>query len=152
MTKQLADACRPSNKLVFGKGDQELPKIEFPTKDHLGLGESSLCHQLVSCVHAFARDWLLQMIWLSADVDGKEGGRLSPSDVVYPRDVHHQVDDVINVEAVHLVGVNGDVNNQLCSFSKRGAVIEGPLFWNQMFVWGKEVIGVPIIIVQDCIC
>jgi hypothetical protein len=92
------------------------------------------------------------MIWSSSDVDGKEGGHFSTGNVVCPEDVDCQVDDVIDVEAVHPAGVDGDVNNQLCSFGKRGVVVKGHSLWNQMLVWGKEVVGVPVVGVQDCIC
>ncbi len=92
------------------------------------------------------------MIRPSADINGKEGSRLSTEGVVCPGDVGHQFDDLVIVEIVHPAGVNGDVNNQLCSFGERGVVTEGHLFWNQMLVWGKEVIMAPIVVVQGCIC
>jgi hypothetical protein len=53
---------------------------------------------------------------------------------------------------MHLAGVNEDADNQLCSFGKRGVIIGGLLFLNQMLVWGKEVVGVQIAVVQDYIC
>ncbi len=92
------------------------------------------------------------MIWPSADVDGKESSHLSTGNVVCPGDVDHQVDDVIHVEVKRPVGANGDVDNQLCSFGKRGVIVEGHSFWNQILVWGKKVVGVPIAVMQDCIC
>ncbi len=49
------------------------------------------------------------MIWLSNCIDGKEGNSLSSSNVVRPRDVDGEVDDVVYVDIVHPAGVDGDV-------------------------------------------
>ncbi len=92
------------------------------------------------------------MIWPSVDIDGEEGSRLSMGNVVCPGNVNRQVDDVIDEEVVCPVGVDGDVNNQLCSFDERGVIVNGHLLQNQMLVWGKEVVGVPVLGMQDSIC
>ncbi len=70
------------------------------------------------------------MIRPSGCVDGKEGGRLSTSNVVGPWDVNREADDVVNVAVMHFAGVDRDVNNQLCSFGKRGVVVKERSRWN----------------------
>ncbi len=64
------------------------------------------------------------MIRSSGCVDGEEGGHLSTSDVVGPWDVDREADDVVDVEVMHSMGVDGDVDNQLCSFGKRDVVVK----------------------------
>jgi hypothetical protein len=97
-------------------------------------------------------DGFFWVIRPSGCVDVEEGGRLTTSNVVGPWDVDHEADDVANVEVMHSVGVNGDVDNQLRSFGERGVVIEERSLWNKMLVGGKKLVGVPIVVVQDCIC
>ncbi len=107
---------------------------------------------LVPCIHAFARDGFFQLIQPSGCIDGKEGGSLSLSNVVSPGDVDSEVDDVVNVDIMHPAGVDGDVNNQLSALTKRDVIVEECLLRNQMLVWSRQVVGVPAVIVQDCVC
>ncbi len=69
------------------------------------------------------------MIQPSGCVDGKDGGRLSMSNMVGPWVVDREADDVVDVEVMHSAGVDGDVNNQLRSFGKRGVVVKEHLCW-----------------------
>ncbi len=75
-------------------------------------------------------DGFFWVIWPRGCVDGKEGSRLSTSNMVSPWDVDHEANDVVNVEVMHSAGVDGDVNNQLHSFGKRGVVVEERSRWN----------------------
>ncbi len=78
---------------------------------------------------------------------------MSSSNVVGPGDVDGEIDDVFYVDIVHPVGVDGDVNNQLSALTKRDVVVEECLLRNQMLVWSRQVVvGIPSVIVQDCVC
>ncbi len=87
------------------------------------------------------------MIRLSGCIDGKEGNSLSLSNVISPRDVGDEVDDVVYVDIVHPAGVNGDVNNQLSALTKRDVILEECLLRNQVLVWSRQVVRVPAVIV-----
>jgi hypothetical protein len=94
----------------------------------------------------------IRVIWLSDCIDGKKGDSLSSSNVVRPGDVDGEVDDVIYVDIMHPTGVDGDVDNQLRALTKRDVIVKECLLRNQMLVWSRQVVGVPAVIVQDCIC
>jgi hypothetical protein len=98
------------------------------------------------------RDGFFQVFRLSGCIDGKEGSSLSSSNVVGPRDVDGEVDDVVYVNIIHPAGGDGDVNNQLSPLTKRDVVIEECPLRNQMLVWSRQFVRVSAVIVQDCVC
>ncbi len=116
--EELANVCHPGNKFVLSEGDYQLSKIKIPTKDDLQFRRSCLCPELVSCVHALAGCVFFWMIWACGCINCEEGSSLCASDVVGAGDADSQADDVINVDVVHPLGVDGDVNNQLETLHK----------------------------------
>ncbi len=51
------------------------------------------------------------MVWLCGGVDGEERGRLSASNVVGAWDVYCEEDDVVDVNIVQALWVDGDVDD-----------------------------------------
>ncbi len=91
------------------------------------------------------------MVQAGGGVDGKESSRWSSSGVVVvgSRYVDHEGDDVIDVDVVHFLGTDGYVDNQLSSMSKGDVVVKESVRENPWLVQGKQIVGVPVVIVQD---
>ncbi len=70
---------------------------------------------------------------------------MSTGDVVGTWNVDCEANDVVNVDVVSSLGVNGDFNNQLGTRGKGDVGLEQFTFGNQMLVWCKKLAGVPVI-------
>ncbi len=85
------------------------------------------------------------MIQSSCCVDGKECCCLSTGNVVGTWNVDCEANDVVNVDIVSSLGVNGDFDNQLGTRGKGDVGLKQFTFGNQMLVWCKNIAGVPVI-------
>ncbi len=85
------------------------------------------------------------MIRSSHCADGKECCCLSMGDVVGTWNVDCEANDVVNLDAVSSLGVNGDFDNQFGTRSKGDVGRKEFAFGNQMLVWSKKLAGVPVI-------
>jgi hypothetical protein len=120
-------------------------EVKQPTKDHLLLGKARISLELVSCIHAFAGDGFVGMVRSCHCINGKECCCLSTGNVVRTWDVDCEANDVINVDIVSSLGVNGDFVNKLGTRGKGDVGCKEFAFGNQMLVWSKKLARVPII-------
>ena len=107
--EELTDICCPGNTFIFREGDYQSSKVEVPTKDDLRFRGSRLCFEFVPRVHALMGRGFLWMIRARGCIHCKESGALCASDMVGAWDVDSQVDDVIYVDVMRPLWVDGDV-------------------------------------------
>ncbi len=126
-----------------------MSEVEEPTENHLCFGKACFGLELVSCVHAFAGNWSVGMEWSSRCVDCQECCCLPTGDVVGTWDVDSEANDVVDVDVVRSLGVNGDVDNQLSTCSEGNIGLKESMFGDQMLVWGEKLTRFPVIAEQD---